>query len=101
MASISLPCKSRLGGGFSSCSPEHGTRHQSGPARIAEVEQPSDNLSGGKEARNRFAGGVDDLSGFRYDRQTAKGEGHATTHLIGLEWRLVDRLCPVRFIDGE
>ena len=40
--------------------PEHGTGHEPGAARVVEVEQPTDQLSCGKQPRDRTLGSIED-----------------------------------------
>src|SRR3546814_6673583 len=68
---------------------------QPGAARIVEIEQAADELSGGEKAGHRREVGVEHLRGLGIDPQAAEGEGDAAADLIGFERRLVDGMGPV------
>src|SRR5262249_30071767 len=79
---------------------EHRACHQSGPARIIEVEQAADQLAGRIETADRLIVGIEDLA-VGGDAQAPEGEGDAAGHRIGLVGRRVERVRPVALVDGE
>src|SRR5690606_3716381 len=61
-------------------------------------EQASDHFASGVKARDRTAETMLDL-GLVGDFQTAEGKGYTSGHVIGMVWRLVDRVRPVGLVD--
>src|SRR5215475_609231 len=63
-------------------SPEHGAGHQSGAARIIEVEQPADEFARRKETGDRRILDVEHARR-RIDLEATEGEGNSATDRVG------------------
>src|SRR4029079_13258515 len=79
---------------------EHRAGHQAGSAGIVEIEQASDKLTRGAQTGDGLAIGVDHAPRC-VDFQPAEREGNSTRYGVSFERRLIDRVGPVRFVDGE
>src|SRR6516164_4626396 len=91
-------CVSR--GGLA-CEPaEHRTRHQTGATRVIEIEQPTKQFAGCVQAANRQAVGVYDVA-MVVDSKPAERESYSAGDCIGFEWRGVEGIGPVRFVQRE
>src|ERR1017187_300033 len=75
---------------------EHRSTGQSGAARVVEVEEVSDELTGRLKAWDWLPVHVNHVCR-RIDAETAEGEGYAAGHHVGLERRLRNRVGPIRF----
>ena len=86
-------------GGASDAS-ENRSRHQSGAARIVEIEQATDEFTGGIEARYRLHVSVHYLT-LLIDAQTAESKSGPATNLIRMEGWLINRVRPIGLVDGK
>src|SRR5882672_10328060 len=74
---------------------EDGARDEPGAARVIEVEDPADHLTGGVEPPDLGRIVIEHL-GVPVDAETAEGEGDPAGGRVRLEGRLRDRVGPVR-----
>jgi hypothetical protein len=86
-------------GGASDAS-ENRSRHQSGAARIVEIEQATDEFTGGIEARYRLHVSVQYLT-LLIDAQTAESKSGPATNLIRMEGWLINCVRPIGLVDGK
>src|SRR3990170_2883529 len=75
---------------------EHRARHQSGAARVVEIEQPAHHLARAVEAGDLVEVHVEHLAGFTVDAQPPESEGDSAGGRVGIEWGRIERLRPVR-----
>src|SRR5262249_17438455 len=75
--------------------PEDGARDEAGAARVVEVEDAADHLTGRVESLDLGRVVIEHL-GVGVDAKPAEGEGDPASGRVGLEGRLVDSVGPVR-----
>ena len=92
-------CRS-LAGRRAGNSSEDRARHQASASRIVEIKKPAHQFAGRVQAGDGLTVSIDHAAG-RIDLQSAEGKSDATGHGIGFERRFIDRVGPVRFVDGK
>src|SRR5688572_24936415 len=91
----------RLAGGADARAPaEHRSRHEPRASWIVVPEQPTHELPGRVEARDRSTRLVENARPL-VDREPTVGEGDAAGHRERGERRSIDRVRPVGLVEGE